>query len=221
MSKNFESSKTFPWFVYNKETFGFDADAMAQEFFEKGYIKIYNDGTENILDATRAVVKQVIAKSIQYQDESVKNPAKRLQIIVNGDILEIFLKAATGFKLTRNSDSKWLFNDTYEVGTDFTSEEGYKIEAKVYYSEDSMMEKVKEANKGNKYIFHDALYVCCYLINTCTYQWLKCINNVYKQYNDKNLDDCTKAFLPKKLPLCKCIENNITGEWELVPFYRS
>ena len=219
MIKDFESSTNFPWFVYNKETFGFDADALAEAFFKTGHIRIYNDGAENILDAVQAVVQQVIDNSIQYQDESVKDKAKRFQIILNGNILELYLKAADGFRLKRNSDAKWLFNGTYEVGTDFTSEEDYGIEAKVYYSEDSMTKKVEEANNGNKYIFHDALFVCCYLINTCTYQWLKRINNVYVPYNDEHLDDCTKAFLPKKLPLCKCIENQTTGEWELIPFY--
>lgn len=229
MTETFYSSQTFPWFVYNTKTFGFDADAVAKDFFEKGYIRIYNDGSEQILEAVRAVVQQVINKSIQYKDEPVKDPAKRFQIIINGNILEIYLKAAEEFKLKRNSDSKWLFNGTYEVGTDFTSEAGQDIEAKVYYSEESMNSKIKEANDGNRYIFHDADLVCCYLITTARYfnnrpyhyQWLKRVNNIYELYNDQNLDEWTAYLLPEKLPLCRCTENAITGEWELTPFYRS
>jgi hypothetical protein len=204
--------------VYNTKTFGFDADAVAEEFFKKGYIRIYNDGSEQVLEAVRTVVQQVIDRSIQYKDESVKDQAKRFQIIINGNILEIYL-AASGFRLTRNSDPKWLINSTYEVGTDFISDDGCKIEAKVYYSDASMMKKVEEANQGNRYIFHGALFVCCYLIDTCKYQWLKCINNVYEKYNNEELDEFTALFLPKQLPLCRCTENKITGEWELTPFY--
>lgn len=228
-SEIFESSKTFPWFIYNKITFGFDADVIAQALFSTGYIRIYNDGSEQVLDAVRAVVQQVINKSIQYKDESIKDPAKRFQIIINGNILEIYLKAAKQFALKRNSDSKWLFNGTYEVGTDFTSETGQDIEAKVYYSAESMNAKIKEANNGNRYIFHNADLVCCYLITTkrCLngqpyhYQWLKCINNIYELFNDQNLDEWTAYLLPEKLPLCRCTENETTGEWELTPFYYS
>jgi uncharacterized protein YkuJ len=130
--------------------------------------------------------------------------------------------------LTRNSDSKWLFNGTYETGTDFTGQSGLKVEAKVYYSEESMAAKIEEANKGDKYIFHNADFVCCYLISTrrfienCPYhyQWLKRVNGKYEVYNDSKLDNLMRQSLPEKLPLCRCIENPITGEWELVPFYK-
>ncbi len=227
MTEIFETNHTFPWFVYNSKTFGFDADIVAKEFFEKRYIRIYNDGSEQVFDAVRAIVQQVIDNSIQYKDELVKDTAKRFQIIINGNILEIFLRDAEVFKLTRNSDSKWLFNGTYEVGPDFTSEKGYGIEAKVYYSEESMNAKIEEANKGNRYIFHDADFVCCYLITTNRvmenryfhYQWLKRVNGIYQIYNDSKLDSMTKNTLPEKLPLCRCTENS-AGEWELTPFYR-
>ena len=224
--ENFDSSVNFPWFVYNTKTYGFDADALAKELFTKRYLRIYNNGSEQILDAVKAVVQQVIDNSIQYKDESVKDTAKRFQIIINGNILEIYLKEAEIFKLTRNSDSKWLFNGTYEVGADFTSEKGYGIEAKVYYSEESMTAKIEEANNGNKYIFHEADFVCCYLITTNRfideqpyhYQWLKRVNGSYVVYNDEKLDNKTKAALPEKLPLCRCRET-FSGEWELSPFY--
>ena len=184
MIKTFERSQTFPWFIYNVDTFGFDADLLAQEFFKKGYLKIYNTETEQVLDAMRALVQRIIDTSIEYQDESVKEPAKRLQIIINGNILEMYLKEAVEFKFTRNSDSKWLFNGSYEIGTDFTDKAGFGVEAKVYYSVDSMNSKILAANQGNKYIFHEALFVCCYLIKERRYQWLKCTNGLYDLYNN-------------------------------------
>lgn len=224
--KIFEYSAAAPWFIFNEETFGFDADKLFYEFLEKGHITIRNIGSEQILDATRDLIQKIINESIQYQNESVKDPPKRLQIILNGNILEIYLKTAEVFQLTRNSDSKWLFNGTYEVGTDFTDEKGYGVEAKVYYSEESMTAKIEEANKGNRYIFHDADFVCCYLITTKRmidghpfhYQWLKRINGLYQVYNDQEFDDKIRKALPEKLPLCRCAENSL-GEWELTPFY--
>lgn len=226
MMKAFNCSATAPWFIFNEETFGFDADKLFREFYEKGRLIIRNIGSEMFLDAMRDLIQKIINDSIQYQDEAVKDPPKRLQIILNGNILEIYLKAAEGFQLTKNSDSKWLFNGTYEVGADFTSEKGYSIEAKVYYSVDSMNAKIEEANNGNRYIFHDADFVCCYLITTKRfieghpfhYQWLKQVNGHYEVYDDANLDNLTRAALPEKLPLCRCKET-VNGEWELTPFY--
>ena len=226
MIKTFEYSAAAPWFIFNEETFGFDADKLFYELLEKGRLTIRNTGSEQFLDAMRSLIQKIINESIQYQDEAVKDPPKRLQIILNGNILEIFLKTAEAFQLTRNSDSKWLFNGTYEVGTDFINENGQGVEAKVYYSEDSMTAKIEEANNGNRYIFHDADFVCCYLITTKRlfkespyhYQWLQRINGKYVLYNDEKFDDLTRSALPEKLPLCRCKETPI-GDWELTPFY--
>lgn len=226
MTKAFNYSATAPWFIFNEETFGFDANKLFKSFFEKGRLIICNVDSEKFLDAMRALLIKIINESIQYKDEAVKDPVKRLQIILNGNILEIYLEAAEGFQLTKNSDSKWLFNGTYEVGADFTSKEGSNIEAKVYYSVDSMNAKIEEANKGNRYIFHGADFVCCYLITTKRfieghpfhYQWLKQVNGRYEVYDEVNLDNLTRASLPEKLPLCRCKET-INGEWELTPFY--
>ena len=226
MVKTFECSAAAPWFIFNEETFGFDADKLFYELFEKGRLIIRNTGSELFLDAMRSLIQKIIKESVQYQDEAVKDPPKRLQIILNGNILEIYLKTAEALQLTRNSDSKWLFNGTYEVGADFTSDNGYGVEAKVYYSEDSMTAKIEEANKGNRYIFHDADFVCCYLITTKRlindspyhYQWLQRVNGKYEIYNDEKLDRLTRTSLPEKLPLSRCKETP-TGDWELTPFY--
>ncbi len=222
----FEYSTNAPWFIFNDETFGFDADKLVRNFWEKGHLIIRNNGSERFLDAMRDLLIKIGNDSIQYQD--VKDPPKRLQIILNGTILEIFLMEAEVLHLTRNSDSKWLFNGTYETGTDFTEQSGLKVEAKVYYSEESMTAKIEEANKGNRYIFHNADFVCCYLITTRRfienypyhYQWLKRVNGKYEVYNDSKLDNLMRQEFPEKLPLCRCSENSSTGEWELVPFYK-
>ena len=222
----FECSTIAPWFIFNEETFGFDADKLVRNLWEKGFITIRNSGSERFLDAMRDLLLKIINESIQYQD--VKDPPKRFQIILNGTILEIFLMEAEVLQLTRNSDSKWLFNGTYETGTDFTRQDGLRVEAKVYYSEESMTAKIAEANKGNRYIFHNADLVCCYLITTRRfidnhpyhYQWLKRVNDKYEVYNDSKLDSLMRQEFPEKLPLCRCIENPTTGEWELVPFYK-
>ena len=226
MSSQFESSTAMPWFIFNDSTFGFDADKFAQELWAKGRLIIYNNGSEMYLKAIQDLIGQVIDNSYQY--ESVDDPAKRFQLIINGNILEIFLVQADAFNLTRNSDSKWLFNGTYETGADFTGPSGRTVEAKVYYSEESMAAKIEAANKGNKYIFHEADFVCCYLITTTRfidnkpyhYQWLKRINGKYELYNDVSLDNLTVKSLPEKLPLCRCIENSVTGNWEVTKFYK-
>jgi hypothetical protein len=91
-----------------------------------------------------------------------------------------------------------------------------------------MAAKIEEANNGNRYIFHDADFVCCYLITTKRfinshpyhYQWLKRVNGKYEVYNDAKLDSLMRQEFPEKLPLCRCTENPSTGEWELVPFYK-
>jgi hypothetical protein len=223
----FEYSTTAPWFLFNDETFGFDADKLVRSFWKNGRITICNTESEQFLDAMKDLVQKIINDSISYQDESVKDSPKRLQIILNGNILEIFLEAA-GLQLTRNSDSKWLFNGTYETGADFTGQSGLGVEAKVYYSEESMTAKIEEANNGNRYIFHNADFVCCYLITTKRvidnhpyhYQWLKRVNDKYEVYNDAKLDSLMRQKFPEKLPLCRCTENLSTGEWELVPFYK-
>lgn len=223
----FEYSTTAPWFLFNDATFGFDADKLVQNFWEKGHITICNTGSEQFLDAMKDLLQKIINDSISYQDESVKDLPKRLQIILNGNILEIFLEAA-GLQLTRNSDSKWLFNGTYETGADFIGQSGRGVEAKVYYSEESMTAKIEEANNGNRYIFHNADFVCCYLITTKRfidnrpyhYQWLKRVNGKYEVYNYSKLDNLMRQKFPEKLPLCRCIESPITGEWELIPFYK-
>lgn len=224
----FEYSTTAPWFLFNDETFGFDADKLVRNLWKNGKLIICNSGSEQILDAMRGLLIKIIDTSVQYQDDAVKDPPKRLQIILNGNILEVFLEEAEVLHLTRNSDSKWLFNGTYETGTDFTGQSGRKVEAKVYLSKESMTAKIEEANKGNRYIFHDADFVCCYLIDTqrfiknCPYhyQWLKRVNGKYEVYNDSKLDNLMRQALPEKLPLCRCIEKSINGNWELVPFYK-
>jgi hypothetical protein len=224
----FEYSTTTPWFLFNDETFGFDADKLVQDFWENGKLIIRNSESELILDAMRDLLIKIVNTSVQYQDEKIKNPPMRFQIILNGTILEIFLTKAEVLHLIRNSDSKWLFNGTYETGTDFTGQSGRKIEAKVYRSEESMAAKIEEANNGNRYIFHDADFVCCFLITTKRfinnhpyhYQWLKRVNGKYEVYNDAKLDSLMRQEFPEKLPLCRCTENSSTGEWELVPFYK-
>lgn len=226
MNSQFESSTLMPWFIFNDSTFGFDADKFAQELWTRGHLIIYNNGSEMCLKAIKDLINQIINNSYQY--ESVDDPAKRFQLIINGNILEIFLAQAEAFNLTRNSDSKWLFNGTYEIGTDFTDPSGQAVEAKVYYSEESMAAKINAANRGNKYIFHEADLVCCYLIKTNRfinnkpyhYQWLKRINGQYELYNDVSLDNLTVKSLPEKLPLCRCSENPVTGNWEVTKFYK-
>ena len=219
MSDIFDTSQNFPWFVFNSTTFGFDADTIAYEFIKTRHIRIHNDGSEQVLTAIRNVIDYVINTSYAYQDESVKDPAKRFQIIINGNILEIYLKHSA-FDFIRISNSKWLINGSYDSGTDFVDDTGTKIEAKVYYSDESMHGKIFAANNGNRYIFHDADYVCCYLINESRYQWLKRINGIYVEHNDALFNNLTTKFLPKQLPLCKC-KTNSAGEWELVPFYNN
>lgn len=218
MTETFNTLDRFPWFLYNDKTFGFDADIVAEEFLKAGgYLRIYNVDEEQVLSAVCDVVTHVINTSYQYSDESVKILTKRFQIIINGTILEIFLENSK-FAFLRASDSKWLLNGTYDTGTDFVDSDGTKIEAKVYYSDETLQYKITAANNGNRYIFHDADYVCCYLINERKYQWLKRINGIYDRYDDKILNNLTTKFLPEQLPLCKCIERN-ADEWELVPFY--
>jgi hypothetical protein len=224
---NFEYSETLPWFIFNEETFGFDADKMLQDFQTKDKIIIRNTNSEKILDAMQALIAKIIEESFQYTDETVRQHAKRLQLILNGNILEAYLAQAEVFKLTRNSDAKWLFNGTYEIGPDFTSQRGKGVEAKVYYSEESMLAKINEANNGNSHVFHDADFVCCYLITTTKYannrpyryQWLRRVNGTYEVYHDFSLDELTRGHMPEKLPLCRCIENT-SGEWEITSFYR-
>lgn len=228
MTKSFDHSPVAPWFIFNDDTFGFDADSLIRELWKTGTLVIRNTESESFLDAMRALITKIIAESIRYQDKDVKVPAKRLQIILNGNVLEIFLMEAVDFHLTRRSDSKWLLNGTYETGADFIGQSGSTIEAKVYYSAASMTEKIDEANTGNRYIFHNADFVCCYLINTDRfieerpyhYQWLKKVNDKYELYNDPTLDNLTRQSMPERLPLCRCTENPITGEWKLEPFYK-
>lgn len=219
MSEQLETSASFPWFVFNDETYGFDADLVAQALFTDGYVRIYDTANERVLGALIVLVKQVIDNSKQYQDETVQDPAKRFQIIINGNILEVFLNKTGCF--IRNSDAKWLLNSTYETGTDFTGLQGTRVEAKVYYSYESMQQKVEEANNGNIYIFHDADLVCCYLINSCSYQWLYKKDGCYTDFNDKNIIAWTKNNLPAVLPICKCVEDKINHVWTLVPWYRN
>ena len=224
---SFEYSTTVPWFLFNETTFGFNTDKIFQELQEKGYIKLYNDGSAQYLKAVQDIVNRVIDVSVHYQDKEVKNPAKRFQIIINGSILEIFLLKAEVFNLTRNSDPLWLINSDYETGPDFTSELSKGIEAKVYYSEESMAAKIEEANKGNPYIFHNADFVCCYLITTNRYldsqlfhyQWLQRVNGKYEIYNNINLDTKTRDFMPAQLPLCRCTETLNGAQWEIDSFY--
>jgi hypothetical protein len=217
MTENFESSILYPWFIFNNKTFGFDTDLLIQEFLKTKYIKIYNSTTEKILDALKSLIQQIIDDSFQY--EKITELTKRFQLIINGSILEFYLNKAIALKLKRNSDSKWLFNGAYEVGADFVNEEGLGVEAKVYYSAESMTNKIIEANEGNHYIFHEASFVCCYLIKTRTYQWIRRTNSVYETFNDPNLDKLTSDSMPKTLPLCRCEEDFQTGEWILKSYY--
>ena len=219
MSDTFNTSQNFPWFVFNDKTFGFDADTIAYEFLKTGRVRIYNDGSEQVLTAVRDIINYVINTSYAYNDEAVKDPAKRFQIIINGNILEIYLKHSA-FDFIRTSSSKWLINGSYDVGTDFVDSSGTKIEAKVYYSDASMRSKMLAANDGNRYIFHDADYVCCYLISEGVYQWLKRVDGIYVEHNDALFTNLTTKFLPEQLPLCRCITND-AGEWELISFYNN
>lgn len=220
MNAEFETSKTFPWFIYNDKTFGFDADRLIEDFLDTKLVRIYNAAPEYYLSAVRDVVQQV--RDTSYAYESVDKLHKRFQLIINGLILERYLQRAAGHLLIRKSDPKWVLNGTYESGTDFVTPEGIKVEAKVYYSELSMIEKVNAANRGNRYIFHDADYVCCYLITSQKYQWLRRVNGVYSTYEDSTVKQWSEANLPSQLPLCRC-EEKFTPvgeiEWELHPFY--
>ena len=229
MTKTFERSTTSPWFIFIPgETFGVDLTVFATEFWAKTKFIIRNTSEERLLDALKTLVQKVIDDSIRYKDKDVTNPPKRFQIMVNGNILEIYLLAADVFGLIRKSDSKWLITGTYESGTDFISQNGKNIEAKVYFSEKSMTEKIEAANQGDRYIFHDADVVCCYLINTTRfiankpyhYQWLKRIEGQYVLYNDESLDNLTQESMPERLPLCRCSEDPTTGDWQIEPFYR-
>ena len=88
MTTQFESSTLMPWFIFNDETFGFDADKFAQDLWAKGSLIIYQYDQE--LSALKDLIDQIIKKSYQY--ESVKDPPQRFQLIINGNILEIFLE---------------------------------------------------------------------------------------------------------------------------------
>ena len=217
----FKTSKNFPWFIFNNEekVYGFDADLIVDVLINGGQVTIYSTADEKVLEALKGLIQRVIDDTKHYQDKTMRDPAKRFQIIINGNILEVFLDK-TGYFI-RNSDGKWLINSSYETGTDFTGLHGTRVEAKVYYSYESMYQKVEEANLGNRYIFHDAELVCCYLISSRSYQWLHKKDEKYEDFNDEGLRAWTKENLPATLPICRCVEDKINNTWTLVSWYRN
>lgn len=205
-----------PGIVCEQGKFGFNSNIIAETFLKNDGFVIQK-GIE--LDIVQNTVQYIIDSSISYDDgDLIKTPHKRFQIIINSEILEMQLASIKG--LIRNSNSEWLLNGKYEVGTDFNTIDEHSIEAKVYYSLENMWDKMVEANKGNRYVFHLGEFVCCYIINNSNHwQWLKKVDGKYQECYDAELIAWTKANLPKELTLCRCIIEESTGNWILRPFY--
>lgn len=200
-----------PGFLTN----GIDFKPFVQYYCVSGYRVIISDPAE--VTVAFAVAKNVIDNSFGYSDEAVQEAHTRIQMIFNSTLQEMWLEYAG---LGKRSSSIWLVNGTAERGTDFQAN-GKQIEAKVYKTADRMFQYAKDASKDST-VFHNADYVCVYLINSYErtiidkrtnmpyterthWVWLKRDDaGNYVEHYDDQLEAITKTSLPAELPVCYC-----------------
>lgn len=153
-----------------------------------------------------SLMEHVIGTSIKYKEnpEKLKEAIqRRFQMIFNSTQEELTSEKAG---LIKKSSAIWLLTGVYETGTDFRSDNGKQIEAKVYFDWNTMLEFAKKGSIDYT-VFHGADYVLCYLINSYEsrhWYWLKKINNVYSVYYEDELYALTDECLPATIPICYC-----------------
>lgn len=158
---------------------------------------------------SHALAQHVIKTSYGYSD--INQDDERLQYIFNSELMETKLAKV----LKRRSNSVWLIGGQAEGGTDFESNDGLQIEAKMYKDVDRMLEFAKKAS-ASPAVFHTADYVIVYLKNSYKrtipgtnleesthWVWLhRDADGNYVEYYDEALEAQTKQFLPDTLPVC-------------------
>jgi hypothetical protein len=151
-------------------------------------------------------MEHVIGTSVGYQEdkEKIKEAIqRRFQMIVNSTQEELI---AEKVGLIKRSSAIWTLAGSYEGGTDFRSDNGKQIEAKVYFDQNNMLE-FAEKGSYDYTVFHGADYVLCYLINSYDsrhWYWLKKINGIYDVYYEEELYSITDECLPSSIPICYC-----------------
>ena len=155
------------------------------------------------VDLVIRLMKHVIGDSYGYKTDFASTIHGRFQIIFNSTLEELITEKAG---LIKRSNAVWLLTDSYEKGTDFQSNNGKQIEAKVYINWYSMLDYAKKGSTDYT-VFHGADYVLCYLINSYSskhWYWLKKINNVYDVYYEEELNGLTTECLPSSISICYC-----------------
>ena len=157
----------------------------------------------------------VINNSYGYGDSFSRTQSGRFQMIFNSTLAELENEKAG---LIKRSSAIWTLNSKYETGTDFLSEDGTPVEAKVYRNKDSMSAAAKAGTLDYK-VFHGAEYVICYLIDgeveiiaeepfrkVTHWFWLKKIGGEYVEVksNDSDLTEAITRRLPSAIPICRC-----------------
>ena len=155
------------------------------------------------VDLVIRLMKHVIGDSYGCKTDFASTIHGRFQIIFNSTLEELITEKAG---LIKRSNAVWLLTDSYEKGTDFQSNNGKQIEAKVYINWYSMLDYAKKGSTDYT-VFHGADYVLCYLINSYSskhWYWLKKINNVYDVYYEEELNGLTTECLPSSISICYC-----------------
>lgn len=187
---------------------GFHEDSIDFEQFVRYYlahncrVDIFN---KKEIDLLYNITKYVIEASYGYDDsEFLKTPHGRAQVIFNSVLQEIIIEHYLGY--IKRSSAIWSLTSEAESGTDFITDDGIKIEAKVYKDINSMTKFANKASE-NSSVFHKADYVLCYLIESHDgkhWHWLKNNAGIYSTDNieQRFIDDLNK--LPKDIKICYC-----------------
>lgn len=188
---------------------GIDFAQLVHQYLNNNCILEITDPAK--VQFAKDLMDHVIKSSYGYG--SCNSSQLRFQMIFNSTMEELEAEKAG---LIKSSSAIWQIDGKYEVGTDFLSKNGAKIETKVYLSENSML-AAAEAGSLNYKVFHGADYVLCYLIEGKVeitskapfrkikhWLWLKKIDGKYSIYEEPELMEVTAECLPKAIPICHC-----------------
>ena len=189
---------------------GIDFDQLTAHYLKNNcYVEITDPAEVSL---AIKLMEHVIGTSFGYAEDSTDFSATvhgRFQMIFNSTLEESNMEKTGLFK---RSNAVWLLTGSYEPGTDFVSDNGKQIEAKVYKNFGSMLKYAKKGSLDYT-VFHGAEYVLCYLIDSYQldssskfkhWYWLKKINNVYEVYYEEDLNSLTAECLPYSIPVCYC-----------------
>jgi hypothetical protein len=197
---------------------GVDFRPLVYHYLASDYKVIIDDPQE--MNIYHKLTQHVIDDSFKYgndtpdqKNQNIKKKHIRFQMIFNSTLQELYLERAG---LGKRSSSVWLITGEAEGGTDFVSSNNKRIEAKIYKDSTSMFKYAKKA-ATDPTVFHDADYVCVYLMDyyeraigavkeKAHWVWLTRIAGEYVEYFDVELKQIAESCLPAVLPVCHCLE---------------